>query len=232
MFSMKDFENNPFQHIVIRQMNYVAGTSEKPEVKIFMQSRKKGSPLALNKFRVNQTVWMKWSGGPIVAKAKISQWHEGIIHDGNIDEARAFTQGTNLYNLDAYWDEVKKKGTSNYVIVKLKEEEWLEDLIYPAARSLGSSWIYLDSKEKYETWILSKTKEIQTKQVSRNLPNSLRFKILRRDNHTCQYCGRKAPQVILHVDHIIPWSIVREHKEDNLVTACSECNLGKSNKFY
>jgi 5-methylcytosine-specific restriction endonuclease McrA len=34
------------------------------------------------------------------------------------------------------------------------------------------------------------------------------------------------------VDHIIPWSIVKEHKIENLVTACAECNLGKSDKFY
>lgn len=33
-----------------------------------------------------------------------------------------------------------------------------------------------------------------------------RFRILERDNFTCQYCGNKAPDVILHVDHKIPFS--------------------------
>jgi endogenous inhibitor of DNA gyrase (YacG/DUF329 family) len=55
----------------------------------------------------------------------------------------------------------------------------------------------------------------------------LRFDILKRDNFTCQYCGRKAPNVILHVDHIIPSSKGGTNDRANLVTACQDCNLGK-----
>ncbi len=58
---------------------------------------------------------------------------------------------------------------------------------------------------------------------------SLRFMVLIRDNFTCQYCGRKAPEVILHVDHIIPKSKNGKTVINNLKTACFECNLGKSN---
>ncbi|MEJ7724319.1 MAG: hypothetical protein WKF64_08445 [Ilumatobacteraceae bacterium] len=31
----------------------------------------------------------------------------------------------------------------------------------------------------------------------------LRFEILRRDGHTCRYCGARAPDVPLTVDHVI-----------------------------
>jgi 5-methylcytosine-specific restriction endonuclease McrA len=37
----------------------------------------------------------------------------------------------------------------------------------------------------------------------------LRFTILKRDNYSCRKCGRspaKDPNIVLHVDHIIPWS--------------------------
>ena len=27
-----------------------------------------------------------------------------------------------------------------------------------------------------------------------------RFEVLKRDNHTCQYCGAKAPNATLHVE--------------------------------
>lgn len=64
-------------------------------------------------------------------------------------------------------------------------------------------------------------------QERRSIPAGLRFKILRRDGFTCQYCGRKAPEVELHVDHRVPWSHVRTHDIGNLVTACRDCNLGK-----
>lgn len=55
-----------------------------------------------------------------------------------------------------------------------------------------------------------------------------RFEILRRDNHTCQYCGGKAPDVTLHVDHIIPVTLGGTDQPGNLVAACKDCNLGKS----
>ena len=56
----------------------------------------------------------------------------------------------------------------------------------------------------------------------------LRFEILRRDNHTCQYCGEKAPDVTLHVDHVVPVTLGGTDKPDNLVAACKDWNLGKT----
>jgi 5-methylcytosine-specific restriction endonuclease McrA len=58
-----------------------------------------------------------------------------------------------------------------------------------------------------------------------------RFRILKRDKFTCQYCGRKAPFVTLHVDHIIPSSKGGTSEDQNLTTACQDCNLGKSDIF-
>lgn len=55
----------------------------------------------------------------------------------------------------------------------------------------------------------------------------LRFQILHRDNFTCRYCGRKAPDVTLHIDHVIPVSQGGLNHIENLVTACEECNFGK-----
>lgn len=60
------------------------------------------------------------------------------------------------------------------------------------------------------------------------LPAGLRFSILERDNFTCQYCGRKAPDVELHVDHYVPVAAGGSNDPSNLVTACADCNLGKS----
>ena len=56
---------------------------------------------------------------------------------------------------------------------------------------------------------------------------STRFRILCRDKFTCRYCGRKAPEVALHVDHIFPKSKGGTSNDDNLITSCFECNLGK-----
>lgn len=54
-----------------------------------------------------------------------------------------------------------------------------------------------------------------------------RFEILMRDGFTCRYCGRKPPAVELEVDHVVPRARGGGNGPSNLVTACTECNLGK-----
>jgi hypothetical protein len=56
----------------------------------------------------------------------------------------------------------------------------------------------------------------------------LRFEILRRDGHTCRYCGAKAPDVALTVDHVLAVALGGGDEPNNLVTACVDCNSGKS----
>lgn len=56
----------------------------------------------------------------------------------------------------------------------------------------------------------------------------LRFEILRRDNHSCRYCGRSAPDVPLTVDHVVPVALGGGDEPGNLVAACKDCNSGKS----
>lgn len=58
----------------------------------------------------------------------------------------------------------------------------------------------------------------------------LRFEVFKRDAFTCQYCGEKAPDVILHVDHIKPVAEGGTNEIVNLVTACVNCNSGKGKR--
>lgn len=55
----------------------------------------------------------------------------------------------------------------------------------------------------------------------------VRFLVFERDSYTCQYCGRQAPDVVLHVDHRHPVSRGGTDDMANLVTACKDCNSGK-----
>lgn len=75
-------------------------------------------------------------------------------------------------------------------------------------------------------------KEIKIKRTPRNINLKLRWTVLKRDNFSCRKCGRspaKDPSIILHVDHIIPWSKDGETVIENLEALCEQCNLGKSN---
>lgn len=62
------------------------------------------------------------------------------------------------------------------------------------------------------------------------IPKSIRFEIFKRDKFTCQYCGRKAPDIVLHIDHMTPVSKGGTNDLLNLITSCIDCNLGKSNR--
>lgn len=54
-----------------------------------------------------------------------------------------------------------------------------------------------------------------------------RFEVFKRDHFTCQYCGRKSPDVILEVDHIKPVAEGGNNGILNLITSCRDCNRGK-----
>lgn len=54
-----------------------------------------------------------------------------------------------------------------------------------------------------------------------------RFEVFKRDRFTCTYCGRTPPEVLLHVDHIVPKAEGGLDDQGNLTTACQDCNLGK-----
>ncbi len=49
--------------------------------------------------------------------------------------------------------------------------------------------------------------------------------ILRRDNYTCQYCGRRTN--MLTIDHVVPRHLGGDHSWHNLVAACGPCNRRK-----
>lgn len=61
----------------------------------------------------------------------------------------------------------------------------------------------------------------------KSLSKKIRFEVFKRDSFTCQYCGRKAPDVILEVDHINPVKEGGGNDILNLVTSCFDCNRGK-----
>ena len=56
------------------------------------------------------------------------------------------------------------------------------------------------------------------------MPPVNRREVLKRDRHTCQYCGS---QKQLTLDHVIPKSWGGQHSWDNVVAACSPCNTNK-----
>lgn len=64
---------------------------------------------------------------------------------------------------------------------------------------------------------------------SRSLPQSLRSKVLDRDDESCQRCGTEVSSMnedgpTVHLHHIIPFAAGGPDHPDNLLTLCTACH--------
>jgi hypothetical protein len=67
---------------------------------------------------------------------------------------------------------------------------------------------------------------------SRTINEKIRLKVFKRDNYACVICGKSPANyrgVILHLDHIKPFSKGGDNSLENLRTLCNKCNLGRNN---
>lgn len=88
----------------------------------------------------------------------------------------------------------------------------------------------------YDTAVHSPTIEIKLPSVlslkryvrPARFPAFTRFNVFLRDRFSCQYCGYTGD---LTFDHMVPRSRGGLTTWDNVVTACSPCNLRKSNRL-
>jgi len=66
--------------------------------------------------------------------------------------------------------------------------------------------------------------------IDNPVPDSLRYRVLKKSKHRCELCGATKYDRPLDVDHIIPRSKGGKSDESNLQVLCSKCNRSKSNK--
>lgn len=133
------------------------------------------------------------------------------------------------------WKEIQKKSQKKY---KQKHREKVNALArkwrknnLEKSKKHRENW-NLKNKEYFKIYKLKNPEKVKESRRKYRLKNGsgrlkLRFKILKKDNFTCQYCGRKAPDVILQIDHIHPRSKGGLDIIENYKTACFECNIGK-----
>lgn len=110
------------------------------------------------------------------------------------------------------------------------------EIWFQQGKTFNRYWEFLEkvTRHRWEydevnDWFGSLRSPSESREV---IPAQLRYQVLSRDRSTCQKCGRKAPNVELEVDHIVPWDSGGPTVIDNLQTLCKECNIGKSNKCF
>ena len=71
-------------------------------------------------------------------------------------------------------------------------------------------------------------------QYNRMPPRTVKFNrrnIFLRDRYTCQYCGRRPRESELTIDHVIPRSRGGHTIWENVVLACTTCNVQKGSRL-
>ena len=54
--------------------------------------------------------------------------------------------------------------------------------------------------------------------------------LFERDDYRCQYCGKKFPTPELSLDHVIPRRLGGRSNWENIVCACTQCNVKKGGR--
>lgn len=75
----------------------------------------------------------------------------------------------------------------------------------------------------------TETKELR--KITRSIPRTIQFKVLKRENQICSICGKAVKDENVEFDHIIPWSKGGPTEEHNIRLLCSDCNRKKGNRF-
>lgn len=181
--------------------------------------------------------------------------------ENNIDSLRTDIESAidNINKLDNYNNDITKimsivsKNETKYSNKKFKkiEDRIFNSLIYKKEdffvnlklevnyKSTGGKvdesrygkYSFMDLCEIYNEWNNGNKYEETKKQERKIMNDGIRYNVLKRDNYTCQICGKNSKDgVKLHVDHIIPVAKGGKTVMSNLQTLCDRCNIGKSDK--
>lgn len=166
---------------------------------------------------------------------RFGSWNNALSLAGISVRNRFFSEQELLDNLESVWIAKGKQPTrrdmDNKAISSISSGAYVRK--YGNWSNALLSFVEYINQEKDDSENMEITSINQrTHSVSRDINLRLRFKVMQRDNFRCRLCGASPANdssVILHIDHIIPWSKGGETTIDNLQTLCSKCNWGKGN---
>ena len=172
----------------------------------------------------------------------VGKWNELLTQAGmSLNENRNFTNEELFEEIERIWIMLGRQPTTTDMekgISKYSLQSYVRRFGgWRATLQAFVNYINSDTRENEEkSPPLSNISNIEVTSCQKHLTTRevnlrLRFKVLQRNNFKCCACGAspaKDASVVLHVDHIIPWSKGGETTIDNLQTLCSKCNLGKS----
>lgn len=75
------------------------------------------------------------------------------------------------------------------------------------------------------------TETKKQRNISRNIPQKVKFEVLNRDNQVCQVCRTNIAYNEVNFDHIIPWPRGGSSEVSNVRILCESCNKSRGNNY-
>jgi hypothetical protein len=75
------------------------------------------------------------------------------------------------------------------------------------------------------------TETSEHRRRGRYIPFHIKIRVVRRDNYTCQICGKHLLDNEVEFDHVIPISKGGSSEEHNIRLTCYRCNQDKNDRF-
>ena len=135
-------------HVNIRKLEHLTGTSSTPRLSYAIETRERPGPAHKNGAFPGDEVWVQLHGGLFIAKATIDLCWVGEYSD--IREIRARTRGSDLFDATAFWSGRPKYGYA--AVAKLNSERWL-DPFWAGPRTYGYEWVLLENESKRASWL-------------------------------------------------------------------------------
>lgn len=136
------------EHVVIRKLEHLTGTSRAPVLGFAVEARERPGPAYKQGAFPDDVVWIQLHGGLFVARAKVRICWIGEF--SRIDEVRARTKGYPIHGIDAYWVGRPRYGYA--AVAALQNETWI-DPFWAGPRTYGYEWVLCDDAKKRSSWL-------------------------------------------------------------------------------
>lgn len=118
---------------------------------------------------------------------------------------------------------------------RYQQENYVKSSYYVYSKIAEASYDFDGLKQRYDALaeidFECTLSEYNSAEQRKRMTPALREQIAKRDNYTCQMCGKYMPDGVgLHIDHIIPIKKGGKSIPSNLQVLCSKCNGKKSSK--
>lgn len=136
------------EHVVIRRLEHLTGTSATPALGFAVEARDRPGPAHKAGAFQDDVMWVQLHGGLYVARARVRIAWVGEFF--GIDEVRSRTRGSELHDLEDFWRSRPRVGYA--AVATLTDERWVEPF-WAGPRTYQYEWVVLENERKRASWL-------------------------------------------------------------------------------